>query len=127
MTAGPAQRADPLATPGLLRRLAALVYEGMLLFGVAMLATYLYSSLTQQHHALQGQAGLQAFLFLVLAIYFVWFWSHGGQTVAMRAWHLRVVTHEGRPVSQGRAFLRYLASWVWFAPARLSHCGIGRS
>ena len=117
MTAGSAQWADPPATPGLLRRLAAFVYEGMLLFGVAMLATYLYSSLTQQHHALQGQAGLQAYLFVVLAIYFVWFWSHGGQTVAMRAWHLRLVTHGGQPVSQGRAFLRYLASWIWFGPA----------
>ena len=103
--------------PGLPRRLAALVYEGILLFGVLMIAGYLYSSLTQQRHALQGKAGLQAFLFVVLAIYFTWLWSHGGQTVAMKAWHLRLVRPDGQPVSQGRAFLRYLASWLWFLPA----------
>jgi uncharacterized RDD family membrane protein YckC len=108
--------ADHFDTPGLARRLAAFVYEGVLLFGVVMIAGYLYSSLTQQRHALQGQSGLQGFLFVVLAIYFVWFWSHGGQTVAMRAWHVRLVTREGRGVGQGRALLRYLASWVWFAP-----------
>ncbi len=117
MKAASAQLAESLETPGLVRRLAAFTYEGLLLFGVLMIAGYLYSSLTQQRHALQGQGGLQAFLFVVLAIYFVWFWSHGGQTVAMRAWHLRLVTHDGQPVSQGRALLRYLASWVWFVPA----------
>ena len=117
MKAAPAQPASPLETPGLARRLAAFIYEGVLLFGVLMIAGYLYSSLTQQRHALQGQAGLQAFLFVVLAIYFVWFWSHGGQTVAMRAWHVRLVMADGQPVSQPRAVLRYLASWVWFVPA----------
>ena len=108
---------DGQPTPGLARRMAAFVYEGVLLFGVLMLAGYLYSSLTQQRHALQGKAGLQAFLFLVLAIYFTWLWSHGGQTVAMKAWHLRLVRADGQPVGQGQALLRYLASWLWFVPA----------
>jgi len=100
--------------------MAAFVYEGVLLFGVLAIAGYLYSSLTQQRHALHGLAGLQAFLFVVLAIYFTWFWSHGGQTVAMRAWHVRLVTRDGRPVTQARALSRYLASWVWFVPALAS-------
>jgi len=104
-------------TPRLIRRLAAFVYEGVLLFGVTMVAGYLYSSLTQQRHALQGKAGLQAFLFVVLAIYFTWFWSRGGQTVAMKAWHIRLVTADGRPVPQWRALMRYLLSWLWFLPA----------
>ena len=120
MTAAPAQPETTLATPGLARRLAAFVYEGVLLFGVLMVAGVVYASLTQQRHALQGQLGLKAFVFIVLAIYFVWFWSHGGQTLAMRAWHLRLVAQDGRPVSQHRAFLRYLACWVWFVPALVS-------
>jgi len=117
MTAAAAQLADTNDTPGLARRLAAFIYEGVLLFGVVMIAGYLYSSLTQQRHALQGQTGLQMFLFVVLGIYFVWFWSRGGQTVAMRAWNLRLVTVKGHAVSQTRALLRYLASWLWFVPA----------
>jgi len=107
----------PGPTPGLARRLACFVYEGVLLFGVVMIAGYLYSSLTQQRHALQGQLGLQLFLFVVLGIYFVWFWSRGGQTVAMRTWHIRLVTAAGAPVSQRRALLRYLLAWIWFVPA----------
>jgi len=106
--------------PGLWRRLACFLYEGVLLFGVVFIAGYLYSALTQQRNALQGQHGLQAFLFLVLGVYFVWFWTHGGQTVAMRAWHLRLLDATGRPLTQGRALARYLLSWLWFLPALLS-------
>jgi uncharacterized RDD family membrane protein YckC len=108
---------DRASTPGLWRRLACFTYEGVLLFGVVMIAGWLYSTLTQQRHALQGQHGLQAFLFVVLGIYFVLFWSRGGQTVAMKAWHIRLVTATGAPVSQGRALTRYLLSWIWFLPA----------
>jgi uncharacterized RDD family membrane protein YckC len=109
-----------LAAPGLWRRMACFMYEGVLLFGVLMIAAYLFSSLTQQRHALVGRHGLQAFLFVVLGIYFVWFWSRGGQTVAMKAWHVRVVTARGEPVSQARALARYVLSWLWFVPALLA-------
>lgn len=101
----------------MLRRMACFVYEGVLLFGVVMIAGYLYSSLTQQRHALVGLHGLQAFLFVVLGIYFVWFWSHGGQTVAMKTWRIRLVSAAGAPVSQARALARYILSWLWFLPA----------
>ena len=116
----PAPTADQrpgLVTPGLARRLAAFVYEGVLLFGVTMLTGLLYAGLTQQRHALQGKAGLQAFMFVVLGIYFAWFWSRGGQTVAMQAWNIRLVMADGRPVSQARALMRYLLAWLWFMPA----------
>lgn len=89
----------------------------MLLFGVVVIAGYLYGALTQQRHALQGQHGLQAFVFLVVGIYFTWLWSAGRQTLAMKTWHLRLVDRQGRALSQPRAALRYLLSWLWFLPA----------
>jgi uncharacterized RDD family membrane protein YckC len=101
-------------TPAITRRLAAFLYEGVLLFGVVMIAGYLYSALTQQRHALEGRTGQQLFQFLILGVYFVWFWSHGGQTVAMKTWHLRLQMRDGSPVSQVRALGRYLLSWSWF-------------
>lgn len=97
--------------------MACFIYEGVLLFGVLMIGGYLFSSLTQQTHALNGRSGLQFFLFLLLGIYFVWFWSAGGQTVAMKAWHIKVIDLQGRPLTQWRATARYLASWTWFLPA----------
>jgi uncharacterized RDD family membrane protein YckC len=38
----------------------------------------------------------------------------------MRAWHIRLVTAQGAPVGRLRALCRYLASWLWFAPALLA-------
>ncbi len=104
------------ATPSLLRRMACFLYEGVLLFGVLMIAGYLFSSLTQQRNAMVGRHGLEAFLFLVLGIYFGWFWSRGGQTVAMKAWHVRLVDRGGGGVSQARALARYVLAYAWFLP-----------
>lgn len=104
------------ASPALARRMACFVYEGVLLFGVLMIAGYLFSSLTQQRNAMVGRHALEGFLFLVLGIYFGWFWSHGGQTVAMKAWHVRVVTAAGGPVGQARAIARYVLAYAWFMP-----------
>jgi uncharacterized RDD family membrane protein YckC len=117
LSAGDTSPAVDLQAPALMRRMAAFVYEGVLLFGVVMIAGYLYSALTQMRHALQGTLGLQAFLFIVLGIYFTWFWSRGGQTVAMKAWHIKLLDAHGRPVSQARAAARYALTWLWFAPA----------
>ncbi len=105
-----------MKTPSLRRRMACWLYEGMLLFGVVFIAGYLFSSLSQTRHAMDNRPGLQAFVFLVFAIYFVWLWSKG-QTLAMKTWDVRVVTVAGQPLTQARALVRYLLSWLWFLPA----------
>jgi uncharacterized RDD family membrane protein YckC len=104
-------------SPPIRRRLAAWVYEGVLLFGVVMMAGLVYGLITQQRHALQGARGLQVFLFAALGLYFVFFWTRHGQTLPMKTWHIRLVTAQGGPVSPWRAALRYALAWLWFLPA----------
>jgi uncharacterized RDD family membrane protein YckC len=99
--------------------MACWVYEGMLLFGVVFIAGYLFGTLTQTRHALNNRHALQAFLFVIFGIYFVWFWAKG-QTLAMKTWHIRVVSSAGQPLRQSQALLRYLASWLWFLPPLLA-------
>jgi uncharacterized RDD family membrane protein YckC len=107
------------STPPLLRRMACWLYEGMLLFGVVFIAGYLFGTLSQTKNAMDNRHALQAFLFVVFGIYFVWLWAKG-QTLAMKTWHIRVLDRSGRPLSQGRALLRYLCSWLWFLPPLLA-------
>jgi uncharacterized RDD family membrane protein YckC len=111
---------DHTPAPSLRRRLAAFVYEGVLLFGVVMTTALFYAGLTQQRNAMIGRSGLMAVLFVVLGLYFVWFWSHGGQTLAMKAWKVQLVDRDGGPVTEWRALGRYLLSWLWFMPACLA-------
>lgn len=95
--------------------MACWLYEGMLMFGVVFIAGYLFGTLSQTRHALDNRPGLQLFIFLVAGVYFVWFWVKG-QTLAMKTWHIRVVDASGLPLTQQRALLRYLLSWLWFFP-----------
>jgi uncharacterized RDD family membrane protein YckC len=105
-------------TPTVLRRLSSWFYEGVLLFGVVFISGYLFGALSQTKHALDNRHGLQAFEFLVLGLYFTWFW-HKGQTLAMKTWHLRLVDVQGQALTQQRALLRYVLSWVWLLPPLL--------
>lgn len=115
---GPTQNAPSLqqTAPELWRRMACWLYEGILLFGVLFIAGYLFSTLSQTRNALDNRHLQQAFLFVVLGIYFTWFWAKG-QTLAMKTWHIRLVDRQGNSVSQTRALMRYLLSWLWFLPA----------
>jgi uncharacterized RDD family membrane protein YckC len=93
-----------------------MVYEAMLLFGVLFIATWLFSTLVQQRHALYMRTPLIIWLFTVLGLYFMWFWTHGGQTLAMKTWRLKLTTVNGDPLNWRRALLRYVLMWLWFVP-----------
>ena len=91
------------------------MYEGLLMFGVVFITGYLFGTLSQTRNALDNRNALQAFVFVVFGIYFVWFWAKG-QTLAMKTWNIRVVDLNGQAISQKRALLRYVLSWLWFFP-----------
>ena len=111
-----ATAAPSLMAPGLWRRMACWLYEGMLLFAVVFVAGWLFSTLGQMRSGMDSRRHLlQAFLFIVFGVYFVWFWIHG-QTLAMKTWGIRVVDRHGHALTQGRALLRYLLCWIWFLP-----------
>ena len=86
------------------------------MFGVVFIAGYLFGTLSQTRDALDNRNALQAFLFIIFGIYFVWLWAQG-QTLAMKTWDIRVVDRFGQRVTQTRALGRYLLSWLWFLPA----------
>ncbi len=97
--------------------MAAFLYEGVLVFGVVFATALVFGVLVHQTNAIQHRDGLIATCFLVMAAYFIGLWLRGGQTLAMKTWHLRVTTETGRPLTPRRALTRYLASWVWVLPS----------
>ena len=92
-------------TPSLPRRLASLLYEALLVFGVAFFAAWIFFFASGGRDATTGvmRAELQVFILVVLAGYFLWCWLRGGQTLAMRAWKIRVVD-----ITPGKAIARFL-------------------
>jgi uncharacterized RDD family membrane protein YckC len=99
----------------------------VILFGVVFLAGYLFSTLTQQRNGLTHHNLLAAWIGLVLGAYFVWFWTHSGQTLPMKTWRLRVVAADGSPLTTSRAIVRYVLAWLWFLPPLALHPLLGLS
>lgn len=111
----PASGDAVLEAPPLFRRMAAWLYEGVLLFGLVVAAGFVFSVATDMRHALQHRQGLDAFLFLVIGLYFVVFWRKS-QTLAMKTWHIAVTDRHGRKLTWLRAALRYVFCWIWVLP-----------
>ena len=107
------------STPRLRRRLASLLYEGILVFGVAFIAAYLFLTLTQSTFPIPSPVRhvFQVYMFAVTGLYLVWCWRHGGQTLPMKTWKMRLADRTGRPLSLGRAWWRYTLIWLCLLPA----------
>jgi uncharacterized RDD family membrane protein YckC len=81
-------------------------YEALLLFGVAFFAAWVFyfaSGGADITHAGWARLGQQVVIALAFAGYFLWNWLRGGQTLAMRAWKIRLVE-----VTPRRALLRFV-------------------
>jgi uncharacterized RDD family membrane protein YckC len=104
--------------------MACFVYEALLLFGLGLIPGALgaaFFAQTGQRGLLQSETALRVFAWIFYGIYFVWFWSARGQTLAMQTWHIRLVRASGERLTQRRALVRYLACCVfWFAPATIA-------
>jgi uncharacterized RDD family membrane protein YckC len=106
-----------------------MVYESLIVLAILLVAGFAFVGAATSR--LEGPARhlFQAYLVLVLGLYFVWCWRRGGQTLPMKAWKLRVVRRDGAPLDTARAVLRYLlaaaalgssalaAVVLWRAPA----------
>jgi len=102
-----------------MRRLASMLYEAMLLFGVIFIAGWLFDTLTQSRHALTLRHARQVWLFGVLGAYFIFIWHQSGQTLAMKTWGIRLIAPGMNRLPWSKAMGRYLLAWMWFLPAML--------
>lgn len=101
-----------LAAPAWKSRLACLFYEALVILAVIIIGLII-------PHALIGAAAgivagsriLLAHLFLMLLLYFAWQWLHGGQTLAMKTWKIRVVSADGGALRPAQALLRFAVAW----------------
>ncbi len=105
-----------IATPGFLRRLAAICYDSLLLGSVLFFAgvplVFIPAALRADPAV---RAAIQLYLLAVCFAFFGGFWVHGGQTLGMRAWRLKVVAANGGALTWRLALRRFalaLVSWA---------------
>ncbi|MDQ7075693.1 MAG: RDD family protein [Gammaproteobacteria bacterium] len=93
----------------LLRRLAALFYDLFLLIAVLFFASALAVAINQAPIPKQN-LGFQLYLLLVTYIFFAWFWTHGGETLGMRAWRLQLQSSQGGAITWRISLIRFMAA-----------------
>ncbi len=99
-----------MQTVRLVRRLAAMLYDSLVVAGLLLLSTLLLLAATT-HRAIPPQTHVyQLFLVLQIASYYIGFWTYGGQTIGMLAWHLRLQHTDGGGITFTNACKRFLLS-----------------
>lgn len=104
------------STVALPRRLAAMLYDGLLVLAVVLLGT-LPLVLLNEGEAIPAETWWYRLYLVALAGgYFVFFWVSGGETLGMRSWRIRVVGEDGGPVTLRAATIRVLAAMLSWLP-----------
>lgn len=97
--------------PGIRRRLASMLYESLLLLGVLAVMIVPLFLLAATANILVPGAIMRVYVVLCLALYFIWHWHGGRQTLAMRTWKLAIATPAGHVPPLWRLALRYVLAW----------------
>ena len=104
------------------RRLVAATYDVLLLAGLWLSATFTAWAIS---HLLGAEGALppsfmRAYLFVITFSFYGWFWTHGGQTLGMRAWRIQVRRIDGGVLNWASAMLRFV-----IAPLSWGLAGLG--
>jgi uncharacterized RDD family membrane protein YckC len=110
---------DANCPANLWRRLAAIAYDWLLLASVLFATTFVLILLRGGAVIEPGTWWYGVVLIAVAFLFYGWCWTHGGQTLGLRAWKLRVVTADGAPLSWPDAARRFVASAILFLPPGL--------
>jgi uncharacterized RDD family membrane protein YckC len=101
--------------PALARRLASAIYESLMLVALVFVATWLFIAFFGDSTQGWRRHALQAWDIVVCGVYFVSFWTRGGQTLPMKTWRIRIVRWDGAAVGVARAIHRYVIAVLGFA------------
>ena len=109
-----------LPSPGFWKRVCCILYEQLILLGVIALLFLLPNLILGIVFAISLPSWLTFFyLYAVLALYFVWYWTHTGQTLAMQTWRVKLVSASGARLTRRQAFWRYVYGSLWLVPCIL--------
>lgn len=107
---------------GLVRRLMAIIYDLFLLLALLFIATSVVMVFNQGKAIAPGHP-LYAFyvtcLLLICFCFYGWFWTHGGQTLGMKTWKMKLQQNNGHAVTWPLAFIRFITAVISWSAAGL--------
>jgi uncharacterized RDD family membrane protein YckC len=107
-------------SPSLLRRAAAILYDAFLLLAIWFFATLLLLPFNHNQAFTSQQFFYPLYLCAVSFGFYGWFWTHGGQTLGLKAWKIKLQSLNQQPVTWQQAAIRFLTALLSWAS-----CGLG--
>lgn len=93
-----------------------MLYDLLLLIALLFIATALLLPFNSGEAATSSQLWFyRIYLFAISFFFYGWFWTHGGQTLGLRAWKIKVLTLDKQVISWPQAALRFVfavLSWL---------------
>ena len=109
-----------LPSPQFWRRVSCCLYEHLVLLGVIALAFLLPNLALGILFGVSLPSWLTfLYLYTVLGIYFIWYWTKTGQTLAMQTWRIRMIDQYGHTLKRPQALWRYIYGSLWIIPCVL--------
>jgi uncharacterized RDD family membrane protein YckC len=109
------KQAETITAAPVRRRLIAFIYDLLLLIAILFIATIL-AMIVIRGAVPAGNPVFQLYIFFIVPfIFYGWFWTHGGQTLGMRAWKIRVEKEDGSNLTWGTALHRFVLVILTFA------------
>ncbi len=120
---------DTYAPVSLMKRLISTIYDLILLIAIcfsvaailSVFTTFIFNdgnAITETHpYYLLNQFIMLSAILITGITFYVWFWTHGGQSLGMKTWMLLLVSDDGNPINKKQATIRALAailSWSVF-------------
>lgn len=103
----------------LFRRLAALVYDGLIIIAILFLGSAIAmvvvslimgaESITQEQILVENPIYF-GWLMFCWFYYYSWCWQKSGQTLGMKAWRLKLVSEDDEDVSYSNAMIRFFTA-----------------
>ena len=109
---------DNHPSASLVKQLAAMIYDGLLIFAILFVAIGITIPFNQGKPI--DPTLVYVFLVNVVLIFYGWFWKKSGQTLGMRAWKIQIVSELGGYPDWPVSFLR-----LFFATLSLACLGMG--
>jgi uncharacterized RDD family membrane protein YckC len=93
----------------LIKQLAAVLYDSLLIFGVLFFATAI-ALLLNDGEAIESNLWFSFYLLLTVFTFYAWFWNRSGQTLGMRVWKIRLIDDSGGNPDWGACYLRLISA-----------------
>ena len=103
--------------PSIRRRISVTLYEMLILLGVWAIGYLVPSLLLGILMNIQVPQWLAfGHVYVLFGIYFTWYWTRTGQTLAMQTWKVKMVGENNQLLNRGQAMIRYAISSLWLIP-----------